>query len=76
MSGKTRKDMKTHASPQFYCQTITLVGTYIYSIFLYHECDIQAINGDGKIGPNPLFRVNITLSCTSANQTIPKGESL
>ena len=32
----------------------------------------KAINGDGKMGPNPLFRVNITLGCDSPNQTTPK----
>ena len=32
----------------------------------------KAINGDGKMGPNPLFRVNITLACTEPNQTTPK----
>ena len=39
--------------------------------FSLHEIS-KAINGDGKMGPNPLFRVNITLACQQPNQTTPK----
>jgi dynein heavy chain len=38
--------------------------------FSLHEIS-KAINGDGKSGPNPLFRVNITLE-TQQGQTTPK----